>query len=248
MWHRRSGRTLTVSGYREAGGIHGAIAAAAERIYADFPAMTQQVVQRIMLRLVSVGEAAVTRRQLPRAELLAGLDEGGNVLARFTQARLVSADAAGVEIGHDILLVAWPRLRDWIDENRAGLRLRRQIADDARSWAALGRDPGSLYRGIRLASAQDWRMTGDNETDLTPLEREFLDASSAAEAEELAARARQRQADESRTSGYASWRSAWPRFWPPPSPRPGSPFSTPPVPRTMPWSPPVTRSPLRLTS
>lgn len=194
-WYRRSGRTLTVAGYREAGGIHGAIAAEADRVYADLPAATQQVVRRIMLRLVSVGEAAVTRRQVPRADLVAGLDGAEEVLARFIQARLVSADADGVEITHDAFLDAWPRLRGWIAEDRAGLRLHRQVADDVRSWAGMDRDPGSLYRGLKLSNAGDWRAAGDNETDLTPMEREFLDASSAAEGAERAARERQLQTE-----------------------------------------------------
>ncbi|MBV9379817.1 MAG: hypothetical protein JO242_03995, partial [Streptosporangiaceae bacterium] len=194
-WYRRSGRTLTVAGYREAGGIHGAIAAEADRIYADFPATTQQVVRRIMLRLVSVGASAVTRRHVPRADLLAGLDGAGKVLAGFTQARLVSADAEGVEITHDAFLGAWPRLREWIAEDLAALRLRRQVAEDARSWADEGRDPGGLYRGTRLGNARNWRAAGGNETDLTALEREFLDASAAAEDAERAAAERRHQAE-----------------------------------------------------
>ena len=33
-WRRREGRTLTVAGYRDSGGINGAVAQSAERLYA----------------------------------------------------------------------------------------------------------------------------------------------------------------------------------------------------------------------
>ncbi len=150
-WRRRAGTTLTVAGYREAGGIHGAVASEAERVYADFPDETRETTRRVMLRLVSVGPGPrPVRRAVPRPALVAGLDAmaAGSVLARYTQARLITADTGGVEISHEALLDAWPRLRDWVAEDQAGLRLHRQLAEDAASWAGEQRDPGGLYRGI----------------------------------------------------------------------------------------------------
>ncbi len=189
-WDRRNGGTLTVAGYREAGGIHGAVAAEAERICADLPAGGRDAARRIMLRLVNVGrEGQFTRRRIPRADVLAGLDETGpsasgsalgtTVLARFTRARLVTAGEDGVEITHEAFLTAWPRLASWIAEDRAGLRLHRQLGEDACAWAQESRDAGGLYRGARLSGAIAWRAA--NEAELTGLERSFLDASAAAE-------------------------------------------------------------------
>jgi WD40 repeat protein len=194
-WNRRAGRTLTVAGYREAGGVHGAVAGEAERIYADLPPGTQAVTRRILLRLVTAGPGTqLTRRRVGRAALVAGLDAPAAEasLARFTQARLITAHADGVEITHEAFLDAWPRLREWIADDRAGLRLRRQLGEDARSWAQEGRDPGGLYRGTRLGNALQWRSAGDNEAELTALEREFLDASIAAEQAQRAAQEAER--------------------------------------------------------
>jgi WD40 repeat protein len=179
-WDRRTGNTLTVAGYREAGGIHGAVAAEAERIFADLPAGGSEVARRIMLRLVNVGrEGQLTRRRVAAADLLVGITLGETVLARFTQARLVTADEDGVEITHEAFLTAWPRLTAWITEDRAGLRLHRQLGEDARAWSQEDRDPGSLYRGAKLSAAIAWQAANDAE--LTSLERSFLDASAAAE-------------------------------------------------------------------
>jgi WD40 repeat protein len=199
-WNRRDGRILTVAGYREAGGVHGAVAGEAERIYADFPPGTQAVTRRIMLRLVTVGPGTqLTRRRVGRAALVAGLDAPAAEVsvARFTEARLVTADADGVEITHEAFLDAWPRLREWIADDRAGLRLHRQLGEDARTWAQEDKDPGGLYRGSRLGNALQWRSAGDNEAELTALERGFLDASAAAQQAQHAAqeaeRARERR-------------------------------------------------------
>jgi WD40 repeat protein len=199
-WDRCAGKTLTVAGYRDVGGVHGAVAQEAERIYADFPPDTQALTRRIMLRLVSVGPGTQQARQrVARAALLAGLDShpAETVLARFTQARLLTADADGVEMSHEAFLSAWPRLREWIAEDREGLRLHRQLAQDAQNWEREDKDPGSLYRGSRLANAIEWRSAPGREADLTTLEREFLDASSKAQemlrAAEERARIRERQ-------------------------------------------------------
>jgi hypothetical protein len=190
-WDRRDGRVLTVAGYREAGGIGGAVARQAERIYKDFPPATQAVTRRILLRLVNAGPGAqLTRRMVARDDLLTGLDASAAeaCLARFTQARLITADADGAEITHEAFLSAWPRLAEWIAEDQAGLRLHRQIGQDARAWAQENRDQGGLYRGARLSNALAWRSRAGNDAELTALEREFVEASSAAEHAEEAAR------------------------------------------------------------
>jgi len=52
----------------------------------------------------------------------------------------------------------------------------RRLTEAARTWDELGRDAGALYRGTRLAAARE-QLSG---AALTPLERAFLNASSAA--------------------------------------------------------------------
>jgi tetratricopeptide (TPR) repeat protein len=80
-----------------------------------------------------------------------------------------------VDVSHEALIRGWPRLRGWLDEDRAGLRLHRRITQAANEWQRSNRDDELLYRGTRLAQAQEWRER--NEAELNPLEREFLEAS-----------------------------------------------------------------------
>ncbi|MFQ5922252.1 MAG: hypothetical protein ACE5M4_05360, partial [Anaerolineales bacterium] len=69
----------------------------------------------------------------------------------------------------------WPRLREWLDEDREGLRIHRHLTEAAQAWEALERDLGELYRGGRLAQALEW--LAEQQPELNPLEREFLEAS-----------------------------------------------------------------------
>src|SRR5207245_2562287 len=50
------------------------------------------------------------------------------------------------------------------------------------AWESLGRDPGALYRGARLARAREWAATRDSA--LTDRERDFLHTSVSSETRE----------------------------------------------------------------
>src|SRR5207253_10832856 len=65
-WRRRRGRTLTLLGYAEAGGVRGAIAQTAESVYRDqFSAQEQVIARRIFVRLTELGEGTQdTRRRV----------------------------------------------------------------------------------------------------------------------------------------------------------------------------------------
>src|SRR5262245_27959896 len=80
-----------------------------------------------------------------------------------------------LDVSHEALIRGWPRLRGWLDEDRAGLRLQRRITEAAEEWQRSNRDHDLLYRGARLVQAQEWRAR--HEVELNALEREFLDVS-----------------------------------------------------------------------
>ncbi len=176
-WQRRQGGKLTISGYRAAGGIQGAVAATAERAWADLDPAAQRAARPLLLRLVRVGDDTQdTRRRSTRHELVEqaanrpAAEEALEVLAR---ARLVTLDAGSVEITHEALLQAWPRLRTWVDQDREGTLLRQRLEEDAGTWAAQDRDSSLLYRGARLETARQW-ADGAGPGSLTATARDFL--------------------------------------------------------------------------
>ncbi|MET9626499.1 hypothetical protein ABZX92_03455 [Lentzea sp. NPDC006480] len=171
-WRRRRGNTLTLLGYEAAGGIRGAVAKTAEDAYQALDERQQLLARQVFLRLTAPGEGTEdTKRRVPRDELD---DDTTDVLGRLAAARLVTVDEAGVEISHEALIRTWPRLREWIAEDREGLRVHRQLTTAAQAWEAVGEDDGSVYRGTRLALAKDWASR--NPQALNSTERRFLAA------------------------------------------------------------------------
>ncbi|MFI0982545.1 hypothetical protein ACH4SP_36750 [Streptomyces sp. NPDC021093] len=183
-WRRRRGRTLTEAAYDAAGGIHGAIARTADAAFDALAPEQQQVARRLLLRLVTPGQGAQdTRRPTERGELTATHPgQAPSVLEHLARARLITLDENSVELAHEALLHAWPRLRAWIDEDRERLRQQRLLTEAAADWAALGRDAGALYRGMRLSTAEEHFPHSGAQCGLTPPEREFLTVSLAARA------------------------------------------------------------------
>ncbi|WP_214327014.1 nSTAND1 domain-containing NTPase [Nonomuraea sediminis] len=173
-WEHRRGRVLTVEDYRASGGLDSAVARTAEDVYADLTEEQREVARRLFIRLIHIGaDTADTRRRVEMSELPS--DDLDHVLDCFVGRRLLTVDADTVQISHEALLAAWPRLRSWIDSDRAGLRAHRQLTEAAQAWQAGNREPGALYRGGRLDAAREW--AAEHRDDLNPLEREFLDAS-----------------------------------------------------------------------
>ncbi|MEV4254768.1 hypothetical protein AB0J52_16585 [Spirillospora sp. NPDC049652] len=179
-WRRRRGRTLTEAAYEAAGGIRGSIARTAEDLHEQLTDRQREVARLLLLRLVAPGRGTQdTRRPTAVAELDVGEgDEAAAVLERLAAARLVTLDEDTADLAHEALLTAWPRLREWIDQDRDRIRVQQRMTEAADGWEALGRDPGALYRGENLALAE--RCFPGDRDELTTLERMFLDRSIAA--------------------------------------------------------------------
>jgi WD40 repeat protein len=173
LWRERDQKRLRLAAYARSGGVHGAVARLAENAYVALDPPQQAAARRLLLRLTDEREdGAVVRRRLALGELDAGLSP---VVAALSERRLLTVSDGAVEVAHEALLREWPRLRGWLEEDVQGRRLHRRLSDAARAWDADGRDPGSLYRGGRLASALDWAAEHDPE--LSATERAFLDDS-----------------------------------------------------------------------
>lgn len=201
LWARRQGTLMTLEGYRSSGGVRGALTQRAEHVYSTFSFAERAIAQRLFMRLVEPGEGTEdSRRRAALDELITpGSDSQPteHVLHALADARLVTTSGdlrtgeSWVELAHEALVRNWPRLRAWLDENRAALRIQRQVMEGAREWQRLGREDDALMRGARLAEAAEWRA--EHEAELNELERKFLDASVALQERERLAIRRRRQ-------------------------------------------------------
>ncbi|HEY1712285.1 MAG TPA: protein kinase [Solirubrobacteraceae bacterium] len=178
-WERRDGRTLIVEGYRESGGVGGALAQTADDLLADMSPEAQRLARNVFVRLTDLGEGTAATRRRVRAEEL--IPEGisphdvQELIERLVDARLLTLEEDTAEVAHEILIREWPTLRRWLEEDREGIRLHRELGNSARIWDAGGREPSDLYRGTRLVAAADW--AGMHRPELNAIERGFLDAS-----------------------------------------------------------------------
>ena len=196
-WVNREGRTLTVDGYRRSGGIRGAVAQSAESVYEGVAPAERVLLRDLVLRMVTAGpEGEPVRSRVPR-RLISDDPEHARLIQLLVDARLVTSDADVLELAHESLARAWPRLRSWLEEDTEGQRILRHLTMAADAWEAMGQPESELYRGARLQQALEWRQRA--QPDLTPTEAEFLRVGQARE-EERERSAEQRAAHERRVN------------------------------------------------
>ncbi|WP_026466840.1 helix-turn-helix domain-containing protein [Amycolatopsis alba] len=184
-WRRRHGNTLTLTGYESTGGIERSVAQTSEHTFTALSEHQQRLANQIFLRMTALGEGTEdTKRRITRDEVDADDPDVAVVLDRLASSRLVTLDDNGIEIAHEALIRGWPRLREWLAEDREGLRVHRQLTEATDAWESVGRDDGWLYRGARLSIAMEW--AGEHDSALSQRERRFLDASEAIENHEQA--------------------------------------------------------------
>ncbi len=139
---------LTLSDYREIGGVSGAVRRRAEAVLGRLGAEVERGLDGLFTHLVEVNEQEVaTRRRASKSRLEQG---DGRLVDALTDAHLLVAgkgegDAPTVEVAHEALLTAWPRLERGMEAHAESLRARRDLERAAIEWDTAGR-PGSALR------------------------------------------------------------------------------------------------------
>ncbi|MCA2222768.1 nSTAND1 domain-containing NTPase [Nonomuraea aurantiaca] len=159
------------------------LGARAERLYLRLSRADQDLVPEVFLRLVGMAaDGSDTRRRATRAELVTGRPPEqaamDRVLRAYTEAGLIDqsgADANGLVIAHAALLRAWPRLHEWLDAERDGLAVHRDLTRAARRWETGGRRETDLFQEDDLDRALAWAASGRRRVTLSAAEQAFLD-------------------------------------------------------------------------
>ncbi|MEV8635094.1 WD40 repeat domain-containing protein [Streptosporangium sp. NPDC051023] len=189
--HSEDGR-LTLRDYGAAGGVAHAVQTGAEAAYDGLPPARRALVEQLVQQLtVITPDGQVARRRVTRVELHSGrspsvADDLDGIVEAFTGQRLMVADGDSVELAHDILLTAWPRLADWLRTDQDHRILYGQLREDAEDWRRNDRDPSFLYRGGRLTALHEarahWRANPLRYPPPTDAVTEFLAAADEAAA------------------------------------------------------------------
>jgi WD40 repeat protein/energy-coupling factor transporter ATP-binding protein EcfA2 len=190
---------LTWENYEQIGGVKGALDKRATLLYQSLTPENQAFVRRLFMELVQVNEGQeVTRRRAAWEELEAIADSPEQrqqviELLADSQQRLIITDENTVEVAHEALLTEWKLLRDWIEENRESLRLRRRLEADCREWQErYQKSDEALLTGARLAAISEWVEKA--QLKLPALEAEFLQRSLEKRDREIQAKLDQAQA------------------------------------------------------
>lgn len=207
LFERRDGRQLTLAAYEAIGGVQRALAGHAEAIFSSLDAAQQDIMRRVLLRLVEVGPESITRRRVNQATLTlrdVPQDAVNAIIDRLTapKTRLLIANRAitpgetevappiYVEISHEAMIREWDRFSGWIAANRDELRYGSELLNEAQDWEAAGRSTDYLLIGSRLGQAEEWLKTAD----ANDLQRAYIEASVAErDRQDEAERDRQRQ-------------------------------------------------------
>jgi hypothetical protein len=148
-------------------GVHGAIARRAEEVWNGLDARERAASRRVFLALIGAGARAAdpgsvaeVSRQAWQSELDADARATVETLAA---ARLVTAgidmssNQPTVEVSHEALLRAWPRLEGWVTGFRPFIHWRdRDLIPFWQRWTASGSDPALLLPAPMLEESRHW--------------------------------------------------------------------------------------------
>nr|WP_255488474.1 winged helix-turn-helix domain-containing protein [Rhodanobacter sp. MP1X3] len=155
LYARRSDAgVLSFEAYREIGGIEGALGTRAEAIFQQLDNEARSALPWLLQHLVNLhaDDGGVTGRKVAWSSL--GTEARQRLVQRLVDARLLVSELAFeqpmVSVAHEALLQHWPRVVDWIDENRAALQARARLAAVALRWKHEARRRDFLLPSGRL--------------------------------------------------------------------------------------------------
>lgn len=134
--------------YRTLGGLKGAIGDRAAHVVRELPPGVKRALPRLFQALVHVdAEGTATRRRADRTE--AASDEmATHLLDALIDARLLQGGEregrATIEVAHEAVFEGWPRLREWLADNRTLLLRRAEVEAAMARWERAQRDPEFL--------------------------------------------------------------------------------------------------------
>ncbi len=171
LWERRNREAglLTREAYREIGGVAGALAQHAEAVLDRIGTERRPLVREIFRNLVTARRTRAVRDREDLLSVFPDREQADGVLRALIDARLLTSfevqeDEGSratrrqrVEIIHESLLLAWPRLGRWLTQDADSAQLRDQLRQAAQMWQERGRPADLLWTGTSYREFLVWR-------------------------------------------------------------------------------------------
>ncbi|MCK9604975.1 MAG: AAA family ATPase [Methylomonas sp.] len=171
---------LGFAAYRSLGGVEGSLAKRAETVFNSLPNPIREQLPAVLSAVVEFGHIdknTPLRRYVPIASF-AQNPQASALIDAFVQARLFVTDRADdggavVSVAHEALLLHWPRIREWIEQNLALLFQRTTLTEMAQHWQDANNDPDLLLeKGKPLDDAE--ALLEQTASTLTETEKSFV--------------------------------------------------------------------------
>lgn len=211
----KSKGALTLDGYLARGGLRKALERHADAEFEKLDDAEKQLARAVFGGLVEIGRGREDTKRIAIFQDLvpAGANEAQvqALVRELADARLITTDQQGdnetVTLAHERLITAWAWLQDLVNKNREVIALQNEIAQDAGEWEKSGRDASYLYRGARLATAQE-KLQG-KQLVLSGLAQNFIDTAIQAREAERAEKeaAQQKELEQERQRADAEERA-----------------------------------------
>jgi formylglycine-generating enzyme required for sulfatase activity len=138
---KQSGR-LTLQDYEKMGGVAGAIQAQAEKALKpllDKNDRGLQVLHALFLDLVEVNDQGIAARRRALVELIRRDVTKARFMDALVDARILVTEMEGsdnptLEVAHEAVFSAWPRMSRWVEAHSGELRTCRRLSRAANDW------------------------------------------------------------------------------------------------------------------
>ncbi|NEP76986.1 MAG: PDZ domain-containing protein [Okeania sp. SIO3B3] len=169
LWKRQKYGVISLASYEEIGGLTQVLGDYAEKIYIGLSQEEKEQARYIFTQLVQPisqeKSGEVSRIATRKIATFADIGkENWQLVIKFADERLVvtnkEKDVASVELIHEVLISAWSRLKNWIEQDWEFRRWQEKLRDNLSQWEQEKKDDFLLQGGL-LKEAESWLEKGE---------------------------------------------------------------------------------------
>ncbi len=183
LWKRQKYGVISLASYEEIGGLTQVLGDYAEKIYCQLSQEEKKQARYIFTQLVQPisqeKSGEVSRIATRKIATLADIGkENWQLVIKFADEGLVvtnkEKDVASVELIHEVLITAWSRLKNWIEQDWEFRRWQEKLRENLSQWEQEKKDDFLLQGGL-LKEAESWLEKG--EKNIPEKERKYVEKS-----------------------------------------------------------------------